>query len=152
MKKLLVLIFCLTLFWNTNTAQTPLAFKYQAVVRTNLGQIIVNQQVGFRISILKTSITGTSVYSEKQTATTNTFGLVTFEIGRGTVVSGTFASINWGNDAYFVKIELDANNSGTFSEIGISQLLAVPYALYAEKAGNGFSGSYTALTDKPALF
>jgi hypothetical protein len=86
MKKLFALIFCLTLFWNTNIAQTPLAFKYQAVVRTNLGQIIVNQQVGFRISILKTSITGTSVYSEKQTATTNTFGLVTFEIGRGTVV------------------------------------------------------------------
>jgi hypothetical protein len=78
--------------------------------------------------------------------------LVTFEIGRGTVVSGTFASIEWGKDAYFVKIELDATNSGTFSEIGISQLLAVPYALYAEKAGNGFSGSYAALTDKPALF
>ena len=152
MKKLLVLIFCFGLFWNTSTAQTPSAFKYQAVVRTNLGQIIVNQQVGFRISILKTSTTGTSVYSEKQVAQTNTFGLVTFEIGRGTVVSGTFASINWGSDAYFVKIELDANNSGTFSEIGISQLLAVPYSLYAEKAGNGFSGSYAALTDKPALF
>jgi len=152
MKKLFALIFCLSLFWNTSTAQTPSAFKYQAVVRTNLGQIIVNQQVGFRISILKTSTTGTSVYSEKQVVQTNTFGLVTFEIGRGTVLSGTFNTINWGSDAYFVKIELDANNSGTFSEIGLSQLLAVPYSLYAEKAGNGFSGVYADLTAKPALF
>ena len=151
MKKLLVLIFCLSLFWNTSTAQTPSAFKYQAVVRTNLGQIIVNQQVGFKISILKTTATGTAVYVETQTAQTNTFGLVTFEIGRGTVVSGTFASINWGSDAYFVKIALDANNSGTFSDIGTSQLLAVPYSLYAEKAGNGFSGVYTDLTAKPVL-
>ncbi len=152
MKKLLSIIFCLCLFFSTGSAQTPNAFKYQAVVRNNSGQIIASQSVGFRISILQTSTTGTSVYSEKHTVQTNTFGLVTFEIGKGTVLSGTFSTINWGNDSYFVKIELDANNSGTYSEIGTSQLLAVPYALYAAKSGNGFSGSYNDLTNKPTLF
>lgn len=134
MKKLLTILICLSLIIGTLSAQTPNAFKYQAVVRNNAGQIIVNQNVGFRISILQTSATGAIVYSEKHTAQTNAFGLVNLEIGKGTTLSGTFSTIDWGSGSYFVKIELDANNSGLFSEMGTSQLLAVPFALYSDKA------------------
>ncbi|MDP2888494.1 MAG: hypothetical protein Q8P34_05935, partial [Bacteroidota bacterium] len=143
MKKLLAILICLSWIINTLSAQTPNAFKYQAVVRNNSGQIIVNQNVGFRISILQSSATGTVVYSEKHTVQTNAFGLVNLEIGKGTTLSGTFSTIDWGSDSYFVKIELDANNSGLFSEMGTSQLLSVPYSLYANKAGNGLTISGT---------
>lgn len=152
MKKSFSIIFCLSLIIHLSSAQTPNSFKYQAVVRNTAGQIVVNQNVGFRFSILQGSTTGTSVYSEKHTTQTNAFGLVNLEIGKGIVLTGTFAAINWDSNSYFVKIELDASGSGSFSELGTSQLLAVPYALYAAKAGNGFSGSYTDLTNKPTLF
>lgn len=149
MEKLLPILICLSLIIGTLSAQTPNAFKYQAVVRDNTGQIIVNKNVGFRISIVQTSGSGAIVYSEKHTAQTNAFGLVNLEIGNGTIQSGTFSAIDWGTGSYFIKIELDANNSGLFSEMGTSQLLSVPYALYSKQAGNGFSGSWLDLTNKP---
>lgn len=143
MKKLFTLLICLVWIINNVSAQTPDSFNYQAVVRNNSGQIIVNQAVGFQISILQSTATGTVVYSETHAVQTNAFGLVNFEIGQGIVVSGAFSTINWGSDKYFVKIELDATNSGTFAEMGTSQLLAVPYALYAKQAGNGLTVSGT---------
>jgi hypothetical protein len=136
MKKLIA--FAIFLSWIIgSSAQTPNTFKYQAVVRDNAGQVVVNKTVGFRISILQTSATGAVVFSETHSAQTNTFGLVNLEIGAGTIVSGAFSGIDWGSDSYFVKIELDDNNDGLFAEMGTSQLLSVPYALYANKAGNG---------------
>lgn len=152
MKKLSILLICLSLMIGSIMAQTPGAFKYQAVVRDNAGQIIVSQNVGFRISILEASASSPSVYSEKHSTQTNAFGLVNLEIGNGTNLSGSFSAIDWGSSSYFVKIELDASNNGSFSEMGTSQLLAVPYALYAAKVGNGFTGSWYDLSDKPSLF
>ena len=149
MKKLFAILICLSWMIGSLAAQTPNAFKYQAVVRNDAGQIIVNQAVGFRISILQNSASGAVVYSEEHTTQTNAFGLVNLEIGNGTILSGSFSAIDWGTDSYFVKIELDASNNGSFSEMGTSQLLAVPYALYASQAGNGFSGSWLDLTNKP---
>ena len=139
MKKLFTILICLSLMIGSIKAQTPNAFKYQAVVRDNAGQIIVNQNVGFRISILGNSASGNAVYSEKHVAQTNAFGLCNLEIGNGTNISGSFSAIDWGSSSYFVKIELDASNSGSFSEMGTSQLLAVPYSLYAQKANNGLN-------------
>ncbi len=136
MKKLSIILICLSLMIGSILAQTPGAFKYQAVVRDNAGQIIVSQNVGFRISIVEGSAAGSSVYSEKHSTQTNAFGLVNLEIGNGTNLSGSFPAIDWGSGSYFVKIELDASNNGSFSEMGTSQLLAVPYALYAAKSGD----------------
>ncbi|MFA6923903.1 MAG: hypothetical protein WC223_06580 [Bacteroidales bacterium] len=110
----------------------PQAFKYQAVVRNIAGNPIINQKVNFQISILQGSATGTAVYVETQIDTTNSFGLANLEIGRGSVVSGTFYTINWGNDSYFVKVEIDVAGGTTFAFMGTTQLLSVPYALYAK--------------------
>ena len=133
MKKLIA--FAIFLSWIIgSSAQTPNTFKYQAVVRDNAGQVVVNKTVGFRISILQTSATGAVVFSETHSAQTNAFGLVNLEIGAGTIGSGAFSGIDWGSDSYFVKIELDDNNDGLFAEMGTSQLLSVPYALYAKTA------------------
>ncbi len=142
---LLLFVFGLHLLF----AQAPEMIKYQTVVRNSSGEVIKNQNVGFRISILQSSSDGVAVYSETHSKMSNEFGLVNLEIGNGTVVSGLFSLIDWGNDNYFIKIEFDGSNSGSYVEMGTSQLLSVPYALYANKAGNGFSGSWLDLTDKP---
>ncbi len=130
-------------------AQAPEKMSYQAVVRNSSNQLVTGQIVGMRISILQGSATGAAVYVETQTPTTNSNGLTTIEIGSGTVVSGTFSSISWSSDTYFIKIETDPTGGTSYSITGTSQLLSVPYALYAKTAGNGFSGNYNDLTNKP---
>ncbi len=126
-------------------AQSPAAFNYQAVIRDASGNIRVNANVALRVDIIQTSATGTSVYAETFAATSNAFGLINLQVGKGTVVSGTFATINWSSGPYFIKITVDG------TEMSTSQMMSVPYALYAAKAGNGFSGAYTDLTGKPTL-
>jgi hypothetical protein len=114
-------------------AQTPQAFKYQAVARDASGNVLVNKSVSFKISILSGSISGIVVYSETHPGkTTNAYGLVDLEIGKGTVVSGTFSSIGWGNNTFFVKVEMDPAGGIAYQSMGTSQLLSVPYALQAK--------------------
>jgi hypothetical protein len=130
---LLLFIFHFSFF--TTYAQSPKMFKYQTVVRNSTGFIIQNQAVAFKISILQGSTTGNAIYSETQSKITNDFGLVNLEIGNGAIVTGTINTINWANGPYFAKVELDINNGTNFITMGTSELLSVPYALYAEKAG-----------------
>jgi hypothetical protein len=117
-------------------AQVPNNMSYQAVIRNNQNILVSNQAVGMRVSILQGSATGTAVYVETHTPTTNINGLATIEIGGGTPVTATFAAINWANGSYFVKTETDPNGGSNYSISGTSQLLSVPYALYAATSGN----------------
>ena len=129
MKKLLysiiVLLFSVTVF-----AQPPQSFNYQAVARDALGEVIANQQVNFQLSIIEGSASGTAIYIEQHTDTTNQFGLVNLVIGNGSVLLGDFISVDWSNNNYFLKIELNGVHIGT------SQLLSVPYALHAKTVEN----------------
>ncbi len=135
------------------SAQPPQSFRYQAVARDNSGNILANQSVSFRISILSGSISGTAAYTETHTGkTTNAFGLVELEIGNGAPVTGSFPAVNWGSNLYFVRIEMDPSGGAAYQVLSTSQLLSVPYALYSQKAGNGFSGDYNDLYNKPLLF
>jgi hypothetical protein len=115
-------------------AQSPEKMSYQAVIRNSSGQIVVNQAIGMQISILQGSVTGTAVYAETQTPSTNAGGLVSIEIGDGTVVSGNFVTIDWANGLYFIKTEIDPAGGTNYSITGTSQLLSVPYALHAKTA------------------
>jgi hypothetical protein len=135
MKKLFALIVIVALTISI-FAQPPQKMSYQAVIRNSSGQLVTNHTVGMRISILQGSATGTPVYIETQTPITNANGLVTIEIGGGTVVTGTFAGINWSTGTYFVKTETDPNGGTSYTITGTSQLLSVPYALYSKTAGN----------------
>jgi hypothetical protein len=121
-------------------AQAPNKMSYQAVVRNNSNALVTNQVVGMRISILQGSTTGTTVYEETQSPTTNTNGLASIEIGGGTVVSGNFANINWANGPFFIKTETDPNGGINYSILGTSQLLSVPYAMYAANSGSSTPG------------
>ncbi len=114
----------------------PQAFSYSAVARDAQGNPLVNQSIGVQFSILKGSTVGPVQYQENQFTTTNQFGIFTLIIGTGTVLQGTFNSINWGNDSYYLKVGLDATGGTNFQIMGTTQFLSVPYALYAESAGN----------------
>ncbi len=130
----------------TLMGQAPSSFKYQAVLRDARGNIKANTATNIIIAILQGSATGTTVYSETHSVTTDGYGLINLELGKGTATIGTMSAINWGAGVYFVKVTVDG------VEMGTGQLLSVPYALYAAKAANGFSGSYSDLTNKPTLF
>ncbi|MCX6305360.1 MAG: hypothetical protein NT040_10350 [Bacteroidetes bacterium] len=129
-------------------AQSPQKLSYQAVVRNSLGKLVQNTSVGIRISILQGSSGGTVVYTETHVVSTNVNGLVAVEIGGGTT-TGNFSAIDWANGPYFLKSETDPAGGTSYGITGVSQLLSVPYALHAQTAGNGFSGNYNDLTNKP---
>jgi hypothetical protein len=114
-------------------AQAPEKMSYQAVIRGANNALVTNQQVGMQISILQGS---TAVYEETQTPTSNTNGLVSLEIGTGTVISGSFTAIDWSAGTYFIKTETDPTGGTNYTISGTSQLMSVPYALYAKTSGN----------------
>jgi hypothetical protein len=121
-------------------AQAPQGIKYQAVARNAGGNIIANQNVSLRFSIHSGSVTGPVVFSETQSATTNQYGLFSVKIGYGVPVAGSFSSISWGSASMYLETELDAAGGTNYVSMGISEMLSVPYALYAESAGNSAAG------------
>lgn len=135
MKTIIILLFAVALT-TTVLAQSPEKMSYQAIVRNGANALVANQAIGIRISVLQGSASGSAVYVETQTPTTNANGLVNIEIGTGSVVTGTFASIDWGNGPYFIKTETDPSGGTAYTITGTSQLLSVPYALYAKSAGS----------------
>ncbi len=137
----------------TAFAQSPQRMSYQCVVRNSSGALVANQAVGMKISILKGSTAGTVVFSETYSPNpqTNANGLVTLEIGTGTASVGTFAGIDWASGPYFLKTETDPAGGTSYAITGTSQLLSVPYALYAKTAANGFSGAWADITGRPVF-
>ena len=133
MKKLYTLLTAVILTISA-FAQAPEKMSYQAVVRDTDNTLISDQLVGMQLSILQGSASGSPVYVEMQTPSTNTNGLVSVEIGAGTVVSGTFNDIDWNNGPYFIKTETDPTGGTTYNITGTSQLMSVPYALHAKTA------------------
>jgi len=118
----------------TVLSQTPQAFKYQAVVRDNSGEILQNQAVGIRISIHDSIAGGTVVYQETFIETTNDFGLVNMEIGNGTPTIGAFTDIDWGSNSKFLETEIGPTGGNSYVSMGTSQMLSVPFALLSQNA------------------
>ena len=137
MKKLILSIVAIATLSLSSFGQAPEGFKYQAVVRDAGNTILNNQAVGMRMTIQQGSIGGTTVYQETFAPTTNGYGLVNLEIGNGTVVSGTFATIDWAAGPYFMETAVDVTGGTSYVVMGTSQLMSVPYALYAKTSGNG---------------
>lgn len=115
-------------------AQVPEQMSYQAIVRNSSGDLITNTSVGVQISILENSDSGPAVYEETHTVTTNENGLLTLQIGLGSVVSGVFSEIDWSSNEYYILSETDIEGGSNYTITGVSQLSSVPYALQAKKA------------------
>ena len=132
-------------------SQAPSKISYQAVIRDAKGVLIKDGKVGIRISILKGLATGTVVYSESQLQKTNINGVLSLEIGTGKVINGVFADINWASGTYYIQTEVDLNGGASYTIISTTQFLSVPFALFANSAGNGFSGNYNDLKNIPIV-
>jgi hypothetical protein len=141
MKKITLLLI-LFLFSFSIFAQAPQGINYQAVLRDASGNIKSNQNVEIEISILQGTANGTEVFSETHNTQTNLQGIINLSIG--TINTDDFENIDWSNSPLFISITVDGTNLGT------NQLLSVPYAFYANTAGNAFSGNFNDLNNIPA--
>jgi len=120
-------------------SQVPQAFQYQAVVHDEAGNLLINRDIGVRVNIVPENNNGTATFSETHRVTSNSFGMINLVIGEGSREKGEFSDINWGEGSYYIKMEMDVHGGTDYKEVGTTQLLAVPYALYAEQAGSVLS-------------
>lgn len=130
MKKSLFISFCVLVFGLGAMAQAPQKISYQAVVR-NGNSLVQNTKVGLYLQIAKDSFFTNVVYSEIQYPVTNAYGLASIAIGNGNVIIGSLSNIKWDNSNYYIKTLIDPNGGTVYTITGWSQLLSVPYALYA---------------------
>jgi uncharacterized protein (TIGR02145 family) len=141
MKKLLIYTFLLLMAANV-TGQVPDRIGYQTVIRDTSGTLLMDTKVFIEIQILQGSMSGTVVYEETQKWKTNANGLVSFEIGAGTVITGTIGTIDWSDGPYFIKTVIYPTDDISNTITATSQILSVPYAMYADRAET-IAGDYT---------
>lgn len=151
MKTLFTLVFYFAVL-GAITAQAPQAFNYQGVARDNAGVPLSNQNISLEIALLEGSPTGVEVYKETHQVSTGATGVFSLQVGTGAAINGNFTDIDWGAADHYLQLGLDATGGSNYQTMGTSQLLSVPYALYAE---NGFDeyvfGGYD-LVDNTGLF
>ncbi len=139
MKKIFTLLFAV-LYTAFSYGQAPSKMSYQAVVRGQGNLLVTNSPVGMRISILQGSTNGTPIYVETQNTQTNLNGLISLQIGSGINITGDFSLIDWANGPYFIKTETDPLGATDYSVLDVTELLSVPYAMYAETSGSSIPG------------
>lgn len=140
MKNLFTLLGAFLIFVGVN-AQAPEKMSYQSVVRDANNLLVINHSLGLQVSILQGSLNEPAVYVERHFSATNSNGLVTIEIGSSTLVMyGAFSSIDWQGGPYFLKTEIDLNGGDNYTITGTTQLLSVPYALFAKTSGSSIPG------------
>ncbi|MFZ1808844.1 MAG: hypothetical protein WAU36_16555 [Cyclobacteriaceae bacterium] len=144
-------LLCLVLLFNLShqvVAQSPQGINYQGVARSMDGQPLASKEISIRIGVLNGSANGEIEYTEIHEVRTNSFGLFTLVIGQGESSSSSFNFISWTSGKKWLQIELDENGGRNFKLMGSQQLMSVPYALYAERAGNLYqAGSGISLTN-----
>ena len=122
------------------SAQSPDKMSYQAVLRNVDGTLMKDQAVSIQISILQSSATGTTVYQEDHSPSTNLNGLVSLHIGTGNTTSGTFSAIDWSAGPYFLQTDIDPAGGTNYVISSTTELISVPFALYANKADSLVGG------------
>lgn len=122
---LLFLLFSIAAF-----SQAPELLNYQAVLRNSAGAISQNQPVSVEFIIHSGSASGPNVYTENHNATTNEYGLVNLQIGKGSTTAGNFANVDWAANKYFLETIVDGASAGT------QEMVSVPYSLYATRSGS----------------
>ena len=147
MKRSLLAVAFLLLTCVSGFSQTPSSIPYQAVARNASGNLLSNQSVGLRFTVHQSTATGGTQYQETQTATTNKLGLFNVNMGAGTVVSGTFAGITWSDgQPKFLQVEIDPAGGTIYTDMGATQMMSVPYALFAGRASTVTSSNLTEST------
>jgi hypothetical protein len=133
-KQILLAAVAFFLSLGTVFGQAPDLFNYQGVARDVNGQALSGQGIKLRLVVRQGSSTGSVLYTEDHSVTTNTYGLYNVSVGAGTPVSNTFSNIDWSNGDKYLQVRIDPNGGSTFTDVGRTQLLSVPFALYAKEA------------------
>jgi hypothetical protein len=133
MKLTLTLLLFVTITLNV-FAQSPEKMSYQAIIRAQDNSLVDNSNISLKIIIHQGSVTGTNVYQEIHSVKTNNNGLVSLEIGTGSILGGSFSAILWQNGPYFIETQVDVAGGTNYNIIGVTQLLSVPYALHSKTA------------------
>ncbi len=127
---IVITLFCVCVY-----AQAPDGFNYQASVRDGSGSLVVSQSVSFKFHIIQGTQTAAPTYTETHATNTDDLGQVSLVIGQGNATSGTFNSVDWSLGSYFLKIEVELSAGSGYVDLGTTQFMSVPYALYAQNAG-----------------
>ena len=136
MKKFYIFLYLVIASLTQLQAQAPQGFNYQATVRNTTGELIINSNVYFKFNVIQGSQTAVPVFTETHYVPTDDLGQVTLIIGEGTANTGVFSEIDWSLGSYFLGIELSINGDNDYVAMGTTQLLSVPFALYAANSGN----------------
>ena len=144
-KSLLSLAFSISTLFVLGQAP-PNAFNYSAVARDGAGTLVTNQAIALQMSILQSTAVGTLVYQETHNVTTDDYGLFNLLIGSGAIQQGTFSSINWAGDSYYLKIEMDITGGTNYTNMGTTQFLSVPYAMHSKTAESVSNPDYQSLS------
>lgn len=138
---LLFLILTLRVF-----AQSPEKMSYQAIIRAQDNSLVVNSKITLKVVVHQGAANGTSVYQETHSVNTNNNGLISLEIGTGTVGMGSFSAIAWDKGPYFIETQVDVKGGTNYNIVGVTQLLSVPYALHAKTADRIVGGNISVPT------
>lgn len=144
LNRILAIVFFVIAF--AATAQVPQAFNYQAVARNSNGTVLANQAIKARFTVREGSSSGVIAFQETKTLSTNQFGLFTHQIGNGDSVYNALLNVNWSSGGKFLQVEIDPAGGSNFTDLGASQLLSVPYALYAANGGGSGTTGPTGAT------
>ena len=136
MKKISIAIVLFFVGFSIANSQVPEKFNYQGIIRNSSGELIENTDISIQISLLEGSATGSAVYTEQHDVTTNAYGQFAVQVGNGIPVSGNFSTVNWASGQVYLKTEVDESGGDSYTEIGVVQLVTVPYAIYAKDVEN----------------
>ena len=115
-------------------------FSYQAVVRDANGELVDNAKVGLRLT-LTSGENGQAMYQETHTPTTNSYGVLSVTVGKGTPAKdNSIDKVNWGSGNVWMRVEIDPKGGTKYTDMGSTKLQSVPYAYYAANGGNGEKG------------
>jgi uncharacterized protein YjdB len=128
MKHLLTMLLFIALVFNAQ-AQAPQGIPYQAAARNSSGAVLASTAISLRFTIRDSVATGAIKYRETFSVTTTAQGMFSVNVGQGTVVSGSFAGINWGTNAKFMQVEMDPAGGASYIDMGTTQMMSVPYTL-----------------------
>ncbi|WP_412759624.1 collagen-like protein, partial [Neolewinella agarilytica] len=138
--KRFLLLFAFAISTVALLAQAPSGFKFQAVARDVDNNAMATENIAVRVSLLRGGPSGAVSYSERHEVTTTDLGVFDLHIGNGVSLSGDMTTIDWGADNYYLKVDIDPDGGTSYINLGASQLLSVPYAMYANAAGSGGGG------------
>lgn len=135
MKRTIITLAAFIALGFSSFAQSPQGFGYQAVIRDHSSELLVKQSVGMRLQIRQYSSDGQVIYTEEFQPETNSNGLINIIVGKGKSMDD-FSQIDWSSGPYFIETAFDISGGTDYETMGTSQLMSVPYALYAENCGS----------------